>query len=178
MKMPAPITTCLFLAALMFTAGCNTRTPYQQLSMISPIAGGYSDVQLGEDHYQVEFVGNVLTSRERVESYLLFRAAELTIEHGANWFVVVDREMDHETVYLIRPDLTYHLLFGARFGEWRPYWSYEGPNFGWRDWDPYHGDPFWTHGVDVQMIETFKAAAEIRLGPFQQTTREQLPRAT
>ena len=40
----------------------------------------------------MRFHGNSLTSRETVEAYLLYRAAELTIERGGDWFTILDRE--------------------------------------------------------------------------------------
>ena len=106
----------------------------------------------------------MLTTRERVESYLLFRAAELTLEQGHDWFVVVDHEMDHEIQRQIRADPTYEPWYGTQYGDWRPYWRYQIPGDRWRDWDPYHGDPFWTRDVDVLTVERFEATAEIRLG--------------
>ena len=109
-------------ALLLLPSACSTSTPYQPLSMLSPISGGYSDERLGEDRYHVDFAGNTLTSRERVESYLLFRAAQLTVEQGADWFVVVDHEMDHEFEIVVRADPTYRPFFSAVYGEWRPYW--------------------------------------------------------
>ena len=88
-----------------------------------------------------------------MESYLLFRAAELTLEHGFDWFVVVDHEMDHEIERQIRPDPHYEPWYGPAYDGWRPYWRYQSPGDMWRDWDPYHGDPFWTGDVDVTTIE-------------------------
>lgn len=156
---------CLAMAALLaLPAACATSTPYQPLSRASAAAGGYSDQRLAEDRYRVTFAGNTLTSRERVESYLLYRAAELTLERGYDWFVVVDREMEHEIERQIRPDPYYRPWYGTRFGAWRPYWRYRVPGDPWFDWDPYHGDPFWTHDIDVRTVERFEATAEIRLG--------------
>lgn len=151
-------------AALLPLAGCATSTPYQPLSASSEVSGGYTDERIGEGRYLVTFAGNTLTTRERVESYLLFRAAELTREQGYDWFVVVDREMEHEIRREIRPDPTYSPWFGQMYGDWRPYWRYRRPGGAWLDWDPYHGDPFWTGGVDVRTIERFEAMAEIRMG--------------
>jgi hypothetical protein len=166
MKRPARGLLGMVLAAtaLLAAGGCATSTPYQPLSASSAASGGYTDQRLGEGRYRVTFAGNRLTTRERVESYLLFRAAELTIEQGYDWFVVVDHEMDHEIERQVRPDPHYEPWYGPQYGDWRPYWRYQGPGSGWRDWDPYHGDPFWTRDVDVMTIERFEATSEIRLG--------------
>lgn len=150
------------LAALLALSGCaSSSTPYQPLSSASQISGGYTDHQLGEGRYRVTFAGNRLTSRETVESYLLFRSAQLTLEQGYDWFVVVDHEMDHRITREIRPDPYYRPWFSPSYGDWRPYWRYYEPEFGWREWDPYHGDRFWTEEVTT---EEFEAAAEIRMG--------------
>lgn len=150
------------LAALLVAGGCaSTSTPYQPLSASSAVTGGYSEEKLTDGRFRVLFAGNRLTSRETVESYLLFRAAELTLEQGYDWFVVVDREMDHRITREVRPDPFYRPWFGPAYGEWRPYWRYYEPGFGWRDWDPYHGDRFWAEQVTT---EEFQATAEIRMG--------------
>lgn len=156
---------CAALTPLLLAiGGCATPTHYQPLSAASPAAGGYTDQRLADDRYRVTFAGNTLTTRERVESYLLFRAAELTVEKGFDWFVVVDKEMDHEIQREIRPDPHYFPSYAPAYGDWRPYWRYEGRGTGWREWDPYHGDPFFAGEVDVRTVERFEATAEIRLG--------------
>ena len=44
---------------------------------------------------------------------------------------------------------------------WRPAWRYYGGPYGWRTWDPYWGDPFWSSSVDVRTVTKFEASAEI-----------------
>jgi len=150
------------LAALLALGGCaSASTPYQPRSSASEIEGGYSDQKLTEGRYRVTFAGNRLTSRETVEGYLLFRAAELTLAEGYDWFVVVDREMDHRITREIREDPYYRPWFSPSYGDWRPYWRYHGSGYGWRDWDPYHGDRFWT---EESVSQEFEATAEIRMG--------------
>lgn len=134
-------------------AGCETATPYQPLSSSSATqAGGFTDQRLDADHWRVGFQGNSLTSRKTVENYLLYRAAELTLAQGFDWFETVDRHTDKKTETW-GPD-----PFGYGPG-WRPYWRYYGRG-GWRGWDPYWGDPFF----DIQTTEQFEASAEIVMG--------------
>ena len=67
-------------AALVLTAGlaaCATPTPYQPNVPGQGSYGGYSEFRVEPDRFRVNFQGNTLTSRETVEGYLLFRAAEL-----------------------------------------------------------------------------------------------------
>lgn len=146
------------------TTGCAySSTPYQPVSSSNRIAGGYSDVRLSENRFRVSFAGNSLTSREQVESYLLFRAAELTLEQGRTWFVIEDRVVEHEVERRAMPDPLYDPWYGSYYGYWRPYWRYYGPR-GWRAWYPYYGHSFWTDHVDVREVDRFEAIAEIRLG--------------
>ncbi|QZH76507.1 MAG: hypothetical protein JY451_01995 [Erythrobacter sp.] len=144
--------------------GCATPTPYQPEIAHSQVRGGYSDQQLAPDRYRVTFHGNSLTSRETVEAFLLYRAAELTVASGADWFAVIDRETDHTITREIRRDPLYDPWFGPAYGGWLPYWRYSVRGSGWRAWDPYHADPFWADRFDERQIEEFEATAEIRTG--------------
>lgn len=154
------------LALALSLAGCATprTTPYQPLSASSRIAGGYSDHRIAADRFEVTFTGNRFTSREQVEALLLYRAAELTLEQGHDWFVIDEREMERQVERERRVEPLYDPWFHRDLGYWRPYWRYYGPVTGWRSWYPYYGDPFWTSSVDVRKVERFEAKAEIRLG--------------
>jgi hypothetical protein len=79
----APVVAlCLLLAAC-----AASPTPYQAAQN----GFGYSEQQIEENRYRVSFAGNSATSRQTVEDYLLYRAAELTVQNGHDWFEVVDR---------------------------------------------------------------------------------------
>ncbi len=54
--------------------------------------GGYSEVQLGENIFQVSFRGNNYTSEERASAFSLLRSAELTINNGFRYFRIIDSE--------------------------------------------------------------------------------------
>lgn len=159
-------TKCLVGAAVLalLVAGCAGKpTPYQPMSSTSRIAGGYSETRLAADHFRVTVVGNTFTSRERVEASLLYRAAELTVQEGYQWFVIEDREVEHQVERNLRPDPLYRPWFFDNYGYWRPYWRSYGPRTGWRTWDPYFGDPFRADRVDTRTIERFEVSAEIRM---------------
>ena len=150
------------LAAML--ASCSQATPYQPESASSAIRGGYSHERIGADLFRVRFHGNSLTSRETVEVYLLYRAAELTIEQSGDWFAILDRETEHTVTREIRRDPFYRPWYGSYYGYWLPYWSYRVRGRGWLYWDPWHADPFWADGLDGREIEEFEASAEIRIG--------------
>lgn len=151
-------------AALVVTAGltaCATATPYQPNAPGQAVRGGFSETRIESDRFQVTFAGNSLTSRETVERYLLYRAAELTVAEGGDWFSLVERRTDRTTRTVVDPDP--YSGFGP-YGYWRPSWRYYGPVMGWRAWDPWYGDPFWADRMDVRTIEKFEASAEIVIG--------------
>ena len=53
------------------------------------LTGGYSEVQLNADTYQITVAGNGYTSADRAEKIGLLRAADLTIKSGYQRFVVL-----------------------------------------------------------------------------------------
>ena len=149
-------------AALMATAAlsaCATATPYQPNVRGQAVSGGFSDTRIEADRYRVNFAGNSLTSRETVERYLLYRAAELTVAQGGDWFSLVERQVDRTARTYREPMSPFD-----RYGYWRPSWRYYGPAWGWRAWDPWYDDPFWADRLDTRTIEKFEASAEILLG--------------
>jgi hypothetical protein len=51
---------------------------------------GYSTTQLDENVFQVTFRGNGYTRQERASDFALLRSAEVALEHGYPFFVIVD----------------------------------------------------------------------------------------
>lgn len=141
-------------------AACATPTPYQPVIAGKVSAGGFSEQRIEANRFRVTFAGNSLTSRETVEGYLLFRAAELTVQNGYDWFSITDRDTDKKTRTSVEPDPFYRPWYGS-YGFWRPSWRYYGGGFGWRGWDPFFGGPFWGDRVDIRTIEKYEASAEI-----------------
>jgi len=78
------------LVALGLAACSISPTPYQAIGE----DGGYTDQQLESDRYRVKFEGNSATPRETVEDYALYRAAELTLQTGNDYFKVVSKEVE------------------------------------------------------------------------------------
>ncbi|MCW3847607.1 hypothetical protein OF829_10160 [Sphingomonas sp. LB-2] len=142
-------------------ASCATPTPYQPAVGAGQYRTGYWDEQVDGDHFRVSFAGNSLTSRETVERYLLYRAAELTLQHGFDHFVLVSRDTETRTETYV--DSRWGSRFGGGFGSWRPYWRWYRPRFGWRSWDPFFDDPF-DRDFDVRTINRYEAMAEIVVG--------------
>lgn len=115
-----------FAAAL---AACATSTPYQ------PAGGsgyGFSEQRIESDRYRITFRGNSSTTRETVENSLLFRAAELTIQNGYDYFVMVESDTEARSTY---STATSPALFG-RYGYGFPgYYGFPYYAYGW-GWGP------------------------------------------
>lgn len=160
----------LIAAALLSSvalAACATPTPYQPISGPSRNATGFFDRQIESNRFQVTFAGNSLTSRERVERYLLFRAAELTVQNGFDYFSVVDRDTERRTeTYVDRPigpSFGGYGYWGPGWGYWSPRWRYARRGFGWGGWGGYGYDPFF-NDWSVRQVDRYEAQAEIITG--------------
>ena len=146
-------------AALAGLSACQTATPYQPLSPAHADAGGYSEHQIESNRFQVSFNGNSVTSRETVERYLLFRAAELTLAQGDDWFEAVGRFTDKKTETFAEPD-PWGCGAGPGWctGFWGPRWRFYRRG-AWGSWDPWMHQP-----LEVHEITRFSASAEIVMG--------------
>jgi hypothetical protein len=144
------------LAACLALGACATPTPYQPYAPGAVASGGFSEVKIERDRMRVTFAGNSITSRETVERYLLYRASELTVAEGYDWFALADRRTDRKTRTVVHRD-----PFGYDY--WRPTWAYLGAGR-WTLWDPWGPDPFWADRVDVRHIDRYEASAEIVMG--------------
>ncbi len=143
------------MAAALALAGCETATPYQPLNLPgSSASGGYSDIRLEPNRFRVTFRGNSLTSRETVETYLLYRAAELTLQNGYDWFEIADRATETNT-------RTYANPTGPAFvygGYWGPRWRLYRRG-AWGYWDPFFDGP-----IDYTTVTQYETSAEIVMG--------------
>lgn len=145
----------LMTAAVLLLAACATPTPFEPVG-VSHGNGGYSEQRIEDDRYRVMFTGNSFTSRARVENFLLYRAAQLTLQQGYDGFTMVTRQTDPN----VQTSVTRTPGFGA-LGYWGPSWRYRRGGFGWSSWDPWVGSPFWSDDVDVSTVTSYEASAEI-----------------
>ena len=151
------------LAVTAGLAGCTTATPYQPDLRGSQVSGGFSETRVTNDRFRVQFRGNTLTSRDTVERYLLYRAAELTLAQGYDWFEIDNRRTDRTQRTYVDPPMGPRFGYGFGYGMWQPSWRYYGAGFGWRSWNPYFGDPFFADRMDIRTVQQFEAGAEIIL---------------
>ena len=172
------------LAALasstLLMAGCQTETTFHPATSRGFYSEGYSERPLQPGRWIVSFSGNSVTSRDTVERYLFFRAAQLTLQQGFDNFVLADRDTKlrsrtYSTPGGWGPGFGYGGFggygYGGFGGYWGPSWRYHGGGFGWRSYDPFFGGygP-WGGGFDINTIDKFEATADIimRHGPIPQ----------
>ena len=133
-----------FTAALCLAvaAACATPTPYQPASTEN--GDGYTTQRIESNRFRISFRGNSITSRQTVDTYMLYRAAEVSLENGYDYFVIVNKDVDKNTGYENYGD---DLAWG---------W---GGGWGWR----HHG---WGAGANFDYsrpINTYDAIADIVL---------------
>jgi hypothetical protein len=143
----APLAAALLLLVLLL-AGCAVPTPYQ------PAADGYgySEQQLESDRYRVTFSGNSVTPRDRVQNYLLHRAAEVTLESGHDYFTVVDQDLERSTAY-----------YGSGIGDFgfgHRHHPHAFGGFGFNNYTAYPIDSY-TAFADIVMADGEKPAGEV-----------------
>ena len=103
----------IVVLGLLLAACASAPTPYQAAQG----GFGYSEQQIEENRYRVSFAGNAATTRPTVEDYLLYRAAELTVQTGHDWFEVVDRNTVQEySGYGGSPEMGVGVGSGGGFG--------------------------------------------------------------
>jgi hypothetical protein len=146
--------------ALLLLGGCATSTPY---ASNAEKTYGYGDQQIEDNRWMVSFSGNSLTDRQTVETYLLYRAAELTSQAGFDYFRVVQRDTDSESRFLST---------GRHFS---PYYSGFYPSYGFFGHHGFHrphhfggfGHGRYGYGFgasDLREITRYEANAEIIMG--------------
>ncbi len=82
-------------------------TPYQPRDS----HGGYAEQQLESNRFRVTFTGNRVTPRDIVDTYVLYRAAEITLASGNDHFVLVDRLTEADSL-LVDPGPGFGFGFG------------------------------------------------------------------
>ena len=145
-------------------AACTAPTPYQ------PADGGFgfSTQQIEDNRYRVTFAGNADTPRETVQNYLLYRAAEVTLESGHDYFTVVDQDVERSTRYFGTVDPLFYP------GGWHGRRGFYAPLAGYSTLDAHPVDRY-SASADILVHEGEKPADDVnaydasdvvrRLGP-------------
>ena len=140
--------TRLSLASLAFAAllsACASSTAY---GPAAETGYGFNETRIEQNRYQVSFSGNSLTDLQTVERYLLYRAAELTVQNDYDYFIMVNRQTDEDSSYR-----------STGFAQPNFALQYYSPSWGWRhSYSPFYND------VDMREVSRFEALAEVLMG--------------
>lgn len=110
---------------LLILAACASPPPYGP--KVPGQSYGYTDQRLGDNRYRVTYSGSSITGREQVEDFLLYRAAEVTLQSGFSHFVFDTRDTQAHTTY-----------YSTFIGGW-PGWHRRWGGWYWHSW-PYDED--------------------------------------
>ena len=102
----------IILFAVLLIQGCATT--YKS----SGNMGGYKDVQLDENVFKVTFNGNGYTSFERAADFVLLRCAELALNNGYSYFVIVDSNSYSENSTYTTPTQTRTTGSAVKIGDY------------------------------------------------------------
>lgn len=85
-------------AAAALATACASQGPVYE-SRMDGGRYGYAEMQLEPNRVRVTYNGDTLTARETVETYLLYRAAETTLQRGFDYFVVTAANVEEDSRY-------------------------------------------------------------------------------
>ena len=160
-------------SAALLVGACATETTYRPATGQGFSRTGFSDRQIEQNRFLVSFAGNSSTPRDTVERYLLFRAAEITLQEGGDYFVMVNRDTDLQSRTYTTPGFNSGFGYGGFGGYWGPSWRYYGRGRGFGGgfgvggfgWSPWYGGGFGAfNDFDVETVQRYEASAEIVVG--------------
>lgn len=131
-----------------FLSACATVTPYAPAG--SDGGYGFADQKLETNKFRVSFSGNSSTSRQAVENYLLYRAAELTRQTGNDYFVIIEDDTEIHKSYSVSSTFPRYGRRDYLIGRRKHHYSY-----------PYYSYGFeWGGRYDQQVHEFTRYSAE------------------
>ncbi len=139
------------------SAGVQNQAPE-----VAPAKPGVFTLQKkGGTRFHLAVKGHTFTSREGIEKYLLYRAAELTLDQHDSWFTLIETRAKGDTAPPSKPD-PQGLRFSFRMAYWRPVWRYKlagaaGP----QSWSPFSSAAFPI--TDPKTVSDFEVSADIVL---------------
>lgn len=132
------------------------------LPMVPPAKSGvFAATKKAANRCHLVVAGHKFTTREDIEKYLAYRAAELTMGQKASWFTFVESRSKGDTAPVPKRDPA-DLRYSFRMEYFRPVWRYkpEGSPV-WKSWSPFAGKAFIAD--DLKSITDFEVSADIIL---------------
>jgi len=132
--------------------------------MVPPAGPGVFTVKpSGPATFKLVVTGHTFTNRSDIEKYLAYRAAELTIERGTDWFTLVEDRGKGETAVPVPARDPEGPRYSFRMKYFRPVWRYKASaSATWTRWSPFTGEAF------PKTITDFEVSVDIvvRKGPM------------
>jgi hypothetical protein len=136
--------------------------------MVPPAGPGVFTVKpSGPNTFKLVVTGHTFNSRGDIEKYLAYRAAQLTIEQGADWFTLKEDRAKGETAVPVPVRDPEGPRYSFRMKYFRPVWRYKvSDSAEWTRWSSFSGEPFIS--ADPKTISDFEVSVEIvvRKGPM------------
>lgn len=101
-----------------FCVGCAT--PYQPVGLL----GGFSDSQIQNDIFRVNFRGNGYTDLSTASDYALLRAAEIAIQNGFNYFIIIQDNSSIKTSIITTPGYAHTYGDIGAHGDYGSYYAH------------------------------------------------------
>jgi hypothetical protein len=137
-------------------------TPPADAPMVPPAKPGvFTATKKGATGYHLVVAGHKFTSRDDIEKYLAWRAADLTLSDKGSWFTFAQIRAKADTVPPPKrdPAAPRHSFQMANF---QPVWRYKTKGAAdWKSWSPYSGAAFFADGMKADDITDFEASADI-----------------
>jgi hypothetical protein len=150
------------VALAVFGAGPALAQAPQPVSPVTvgpqaPAPGVFSARKSGAAGLHLVVTGHAFTSRQALENYLAWRAAEQTMANKFQWFSLTERRAKGDTVPVPKSDAT-GPRFSFRMEFFRPQWRYKPAGAtAWKSWSPFSGAAF----PDLKGAAAYELSADI-----------------
>lgn len=138
--------------------------PDANMPEVPPAAPGvFSSQKRSATRFRLSMTGHTFTSRDAIEKYLAYRAAELTMDQHYAWFMFVENRVKGDTAPMPKPDPK-GLRYSFRLEFFRPTWRYKtAASPAWKTWSPFSGSTFFADGMDPKTVTDYQVSADIVL---------------
>jgi hypothetical protein len=145
------------LLASALIVGCATVPPYHAADGSNGY--GFAEQKIESNRFRVTFKGNSSTSRQSVENFLLYRAAELTLETGNDYFIILENDTESHTSYSLTSRFPRYGRRAYFIGPREYYYHYPYYSYGF-DWGE-------SYQNDIHEYTRYTAEAYISVHPGQ-----------
>jgi len=147
-----------------WAADAPVPVPKANVPMVPEAGPGIFSMQkLSATKFHLVVTGHTFTSREAIEKYLAYRAADLTMNQHFPWFTFVENRKKGDTVPVPKSD-PQDRSYSFRMEYFRPIWRYKITGASdWKNWSPFSGAAFFGDGTDPKSIAQFEVSADIAL---------------